>query len=206
VLLGAILTLAAPSPALAQSEAAVQEARELVRRGNAAYQVGRIEEARTYYERAHQLRPRPGTLFNLAQCYRQLRLYTKAIFLYRSYLEASPNAPDRVDVEKTIERLKDLQEKEQSAQGSPPLPSEIRGPTGGVLPARDASGPTTTAPVGATEEPSNPWYRRWYVWTVVGVLVAGAVVAGAVVGTRSSTVDVPVPSSGLGNQTFFGAR
>ncbi len=31
---------------------------------------------------------------------------------------------------------------------------------------------------------SKPWFQRWYVWTIIGVVVAGAVTTVAVVETR----------------------
>lgn len=39
----------------------------------------------------------------------------------------------------------------------------------------------------------SPWYKRWWVWTVVGVVVtATAVTIGAAAGSASDTVDAPV--------------
>src|SRR5262245_50403823 len=61
---------------------AVAEAKQLVRQGNAHYQRGNFQEALKAYDRAYELNPRPTTLFNMAQCHRQLQSYEKASFLY----------------------------------------------------------------------------------------------------------------------------
>jgi tetratricopeptide (TPR) repeat protein len=64
-------------------------------------------------------------------------------------------------------------------------------------PVAPAAGPAVSVEASATTAPSNPWYRRWYVWTAVAAVVAGAVVAGVVVGTRGPGT----PSTEFGNQT-----
>lgn len=56
--------------------------------------------------------------------------------------------------------------------------------------------PRITPPIGPRidEPPKKPWFRRAWVWSVLGVLVVGAVVTGAVVGTRHDRSGIAVDS------------
>lgn len=69
----------------------------------------------------------------------------------------------------------------------------VQAPSGHVLatvgsdesPQRIASPPPVAEPVEPIEAPSRrAWYRTWWFWTVVGVVVAGGVTAGVIAGTR----------------------
>jgi hypothetical protein len=70
---------------------------------------------------------------------------------------------------------------------------EARAPSGHVL-ARlatadeprtiEAEAPRAEAPPEVVEPATRPWYRRWWVWTIVGAVVAGGAVTGIVLGTR----------------------
>src|SRR5205809_1080363 len=93
VLLGLPAALAQPAPADAEL------GKQLVRQGNALYQAGDFVEALKLYSKGYQLRPKPATLFNMAQCERQLGHHQRAIFLYGSYLRTAPaDAPNRAQV------------------------------------------------------------------------------------------------------------
>jgi tetratricopeptide (TPR) repeat protein len=214
---------AAPPAALAEPAANVDRARKLVREGNALYQVGRFADAARLYEEAHRVRPRPGTMFNLAQCYRQLKNYERAIFLFRSYLELAPQAPDRADVEATITRLQKLLDHERSAQAGPPPPTTLKPSSGPVLPGGssliaegaprpEAAGAPAAAATGPTGGPADTpqerrWYQRWYTWAIVGLVVAGGVAGGVVAGTRGRAAPAGPPlETGIGNMDFFGGR
>lgn len=56
--------------------------------------------------------------------------------------------------------------------------------------------PRITPPIGPRidDTPKKPWFRRAWVWSVLGVLVVGAVVTGAVVGTRHEHSGIAVDS------------
>ncbi len=56
--------------------------------------------------------------------------------------------------------------------------------------AADDTGPGETPP--PTVDASDPWYKKWWVWTIVGVVVVGAA-AGTTAAVLSSSNDATVP-------------
>lgn len=66
-------------------------------------------------------------------------------------------------------------------KGDPGSPLEVR-LTGAAAPGPAAPGPSPPA--------STPWYKRWWVWTIAGVLVAGATTAAVVVTTRPDSTQI----------------
>jgi tetratricopeptide (TPR) repeat protein len=105
----------------ARSAAADKEkALEHFDRGNTAYTLGRFEEAIEHFERAYEEHAAPAFIFNIAQAYRQLRDCPKAIFLYRRFLDLSPDAPEREEV---LGFIDDLGRACPAPPPSPPPPS-----------------------------------------------------------------------------------
>ncbi len=74
-------------------------------RAQALYLSGRFREALAEYQKALEARFHPVIVFNIAQCYRQLGEWKKALFAYRLYLEKRPGAPNRAEVEQWIRVL-----------------------------------------------------------------------------------------------------
>lgn len=64
---------------------------------------------------------------------------------------------------------------------APPMIAEAGAPLG---PARPGG--------GADAQPARPWFRRAWIWVVVGTVVAGAVTSGVVLGTREPASSVVV--------------
>jgi tetratricopeptide (TPR) repeat protein len=191
----ALLLASAAAPAQAQGYSnPVEAAKDLATQGAARYEVGLFDDALKLYEQAYKLHPIRALIFNIAQCHRQLKNYERAIFLYRSYLRGNPDATNRQQVEEIITELERLvQEQKKAASIKPYTPIGVGPPSG-------------TGQV-ALEQDTMPWYRRWWVWTIVGVVVAGAVVGGAVGGTRGGGTPQPVPAGSMGTMDFtFGAR
>src|SRR5262245_36002763 len=69
----ALLVLFAASPA----GGSPTEARALAQKAHVDYQLGRFDQAAKAYERAFELDQRPSRLFNIGQCYRQLKNYER---------------------------------------------------------------------------------------------------------------------------------
>src|SRR4051812_5477676 len=84
VLLSSAVTFATPA------SGSLEQARAGSRQAQKAYDVGRFAEALEGFSKAYQLDPRPGILFNIAQCHRQLEDYESAAFAYRRYLAQYP--------------------------------------------------------------------------------------------------------------------
>src|SRR3954464_14820039 len=63
-----------------------KQARVLFQRAEMAFNLGKFSDALADYQAAYQAKPLPGFLFNIAQCYRNMRNYERARFFYRRYL------------------------------------------------------------------------------------------------------------------------
>jgi len=61
-----------------------------------------------------------------------------------------------------------------------------------LAPAADKT--LSDAPASPRAAPASPWYRRWWVWTLVGVAVAGASAGIAAAATRGSAAPPPPPA------------
>jgi tetratricopeptide (TPR) repeat protein len=89
-------------------------ARELFLQGRDAYTEGRFEEARELFQRSYDLSGRPGLLYNIAQAAERTRDDEHALQLYRAFLEAVPDAPERDFVEARIVFLSERVRQQQS--------------------------------------------------------------------------------------------
>ena len=74
--------------------------------------------------------PRPGLLFNLAQCHRGLEHWKKAKFAYESYLRQVPDAPNHKAVLKILEevdeKVQQQDEKEAAVRAAQRPPERIQ--------------------------------------------------------------------------------
>ncbi len=102
------VTAAEPDPAVADA-AVLEQARQRFSQGLALAQAGNCEGALAELEASFALRPRPNTMFNIAQCQEELHRYDVALGSYARYLELSDaDAPDRAGVERTVRTLRGL--------------------------------------------------------------------------------------------------
>lgn len=74
--------------------------------GRTAYSRGDYEAAVSEFQAAFEAKADAAALYNIAKSYERLARYEEAIDYFEQYLELEPNAPDRVDVEETIRRLR----------------------------------------------------------------------------------------------------
>jgi tetratricopeptide (TPR) repeat protein len=170
----------------------VSEARQMFQEANAHFAVGEFAEAAEKFQEAYKLRPDAALLYNAAQ---SLRLSgnnnQKALVLYKNYLRFYPNEKNFEEVRGQIEKLQAAVAASEQAKSAPPtstadhsqpLPAMLE-----AAPARPAGvAPEAASVVVATGARPTPGYKKWWVWTIVGAIVAGAVVTGVVVGTSSS--------------------
>jgi tetratricopeptide (TPR) repeat protein len=142
---------------------------------------GRTQDAIAEFRRAYELRADPRFLYDIAEGYRRLGRGDQARFFYERYLAAAPDAPDRDEVEAALAAL--------GRPAPPPAPAAPRPSL-----ARDVViVPVSTPPEGA------PLWRRWWVWTAFGALVAAGVAT--VLLTRHG--DAVVPATALGDRRFY---
>lgn len=120
----ALLTLAwapglhaQPAPDSSESEAspsdeAVVRAREAYAGAVKAYEQRRYKDAIDWFIRADQLSPNPAFSFNIGIAYEDMGDAALALRYYRAYVRQVPDAADRDDVDRRIERLEgELQKK-----------------------------------------------------------------------------------------------
>src|SRR5262249_18699687 len=102
----------------------------------------------------------------------------EALYFYRAYLRSQPENPTRAEVEQRIKTI----EQNIAAKGSAPKAPVERPPSAPPAPQVQVSAPLQPTPV----------YKKWWLWTVVGVVPVGvAVGVGVGVGTESSPRSLP---------------
>jgi len=137
--LGPVVLTILLASSVAHSETA-KTARQYAAEAEAEYNLGHFADSIPLYEKAYKLKPAPILLFNLGQCHRHLGNNERALFFYRRYLDAAPEAEDRPDVEK---RVADLERAiaEQAALKNRPPPDVRPDP-----PAKSATTPQALPP------------------------------------------------------------
>lgn len=98
------------------SDSPTAEAKVHAEKGAKHYALAEFEEAIAELKTAYRLAPRPGLLFNLAQCYAQVGDWDRAAFSYRAYLRDAPKAPNRALVE---ELIAEAEERAATARAAP---------------------------------------------------------------------------------------
>jgi len=147
---GAVVVLLATQQAAGaqMTPAQRQEMMEHYERATRAYDVQKYQEAVTEYQKAYEIGGDPAMLYNVAQAYRLGDQLTEALHTYRRYLQRSPTARNREDVERKIADLEQTIEArrkaaEAAAQAKPPTDS-------------GQSLPTTAPPVAPSPAPATP--------------------------------------------------
>jgi len=164
---------AAPPPAVVATPAVEAEVAEHVAQARRLYLLGHYQEAIGEYRRAYELRADPQFLLDTAEAYRQLGATEQALFYYDRYLAAAPNAPDREIVEDRVTELELLR--------TPALPAAPGG-------------------AGAARPKPAPVWKRWWLWTAVGVALGAGITAAALSGQSTSPA---IPATDLGNKKFY---
>lgn len=178
------------------------DARAAFKRATQHFNLGEYGEALEQFKEAYRSFEDPTLLFNIAQCNRMLGNKTEALRGYRVFLRELPDTPNRAEVEALIASLDQAIRDDQVATNRPPtgtiVPSDAAAtPTG---PPPSETRPPPPPPLAASSPPTarsrKPIYRRWWLWTAVGVVAVGVGV-GLGVGLSSSTVSYPVaPTTG----------
>jgi tetratricopeptide (TPR) repeat protein len=160
----ALFALALAARVAAADDDATRAAKRHFERGQKLYTLTKFREALDEYQQAFDAKPIPDFLFNIGQCYRNLGDYDSAIFSYKKYLAAAPDAANRAQVEQLIEDLQAKKDQEDARR----LALQPQPPPAPAPPAPTPAGPTAAPPA------NRPLYARWWFWTGVGVIAAGA--------------------------------
>jgi|SRR5689334_18886251 len=183
------------------------KARAAFRLGSQHYALGEYKEALVAFKEAFRNYEDPSFLFNIAQCHRQLDQRAEAIREYRMYLVHAPDAVNRDEVHQLITRLEHELSEERATKAAPPP---------GVQPPGVATAKSEPAPVVAPTPPPSltltavapphhetPTYKKWWVWTLVGVAVAGGAAAGLAVGLTRGGGSTPTATTSFGTASPY---
>jgi len=187
--------LCSPSHARPSDDAEKGEARKHFQRGMAHFNLQEYAAAIEEFETAYRGYPDPVFLYNLALSYRLSGNAERALYFYRTYLRNNPSAANRDEVERRIADLERLMQDKKSLTTPPnhALPPNDKPPPAAVTPAPapapappavatpPAAAPPATSAVVVSETRTapprrRPVYKRWWFWTITGVVVAGAAV------------------------------
>jgi len=184
---------AAPGPEFAQIA---------YKSGEEAYRQGKFAFAAERFEEAYRIAKFPTILYDLAQAYR--RLYEtehnvdhlkKAIEAYRVFLMQAPHAKQHAVAQKFLAML-DVELVESQSYGARGVRERATdAPRVGPLATSPQAGAPQVAPVAATSvakplAQKQPVYKKWWLWTIVGV-GAAAVAVGAGVGVYMASQAIP---------------
>src|SRR3954469_2003433 len=147
-----------------------------------AYDLGKYQEAVEQYQKVYEIDGDPVMLYNIAQAYRLNDQPQESIHFYRRYLQRSPEARNKEDVERKIIAMEKLIEERRkaAAQVAPPPPKTEVKPV--VVPAPPPPPPVVAPPVVVAPPPPPPppeasTTRLVVGWSMVGVGVASIAVA-----------------------------
>ena len=172
LVLASLCLVVAVRPARADDRA-TRTAQKHFEKAQKLFNLGKFDAALDEYEAAYDAKPLGDFLYNIAQCYRNLEDYDRAIFSFKKYLKEKPDADDRAQVEKFIAELQDKKERgegQKFVDKPPPPPPPVK-----------------------VSEDDTPIYKKWWFWT--GIVVVGAAGGiGIYEATKSTT-----PSTDLGN-------
>jgi hypothetical protein len=146
-----------------------------------AYDLGKYQEAVEQYQKVYEIDGDPVMLYNIAQAYRLNDQPQESIHFYRRYLQRSPEARNKEDVERKITAMEKLIEERRkaAAQVTPPPKTDVK-PV--AVPAPPPPPPVVAPPVVVAPPPPPPppetsTTRLVVGWSMVGVGVASIAVA-----------------------------
>ena len=184
------------------------KARSAFRLGSQHYSLGEYRDALTAFKEAYRNYEDPSFLFNIAQCERQLDQRADAIRAYRMYLLQAPDATNRDEVRGLISRLEHELSEERATKAAPPpgvvpptvAASKSEPPAPKVEPSPSPALTLTAAPPPRADRPA---YKKWWVWTIVGVAVAGGAAAGVAIALAHNHGTTPTASTSFGTASPF---
>jgi Tetratricopeptide repeat len=191
-----VALLGSASAALAQAPRA-SSAKIQFDKGQTYFDMGQYERAIHEFEIGYRLQPLPLFLFDIANVARVAGLNDKAIEYFRKYLQATAgadeaDAPERPEARRRLAELKSspgahagkpnaakradvhrLVGEMDAALDAPPAPAPATTAEPAPAPAATAPALVATAPA-KPEHAATPAYKKWWLWTIVGVVVVGA--------------------------------
>lgn len=150
------------------------------------YDEGRYADALPQFEEAYSRRQMPWLMLNIGRTMQRLGRGQEAISYYERYKKAELTLDQA-----TLDRVNKYIEQAQALIEKPPEEKPLE-PKPKLDPAQvTVQNPT---PPGITPEPqkdvpaSKPVYKKWWFWTIIGVVVVGAVAGGVAGGLAKKTI------------------
>jgi tetratricopeptide (TPR) repeat protein len=168
---------------VAAAKGSKEAARAAFKQATQHFNLGEYGDALDAFKEAYRNFEDPVFLFNIAQCQRMLGNKQEAVRGYRTFLREAPDAPNRAEVQALVSNLEQQLRTEEAAQHTPPQGTEP--PSRSATPAPAVPEAGVVASPAATHE--RPVYRKWWLWTAVGVAAAGLAVGLGVGLTRGGT-------------------
>lgn len=159
------------------------EARAEFEIGSTAFREGRFEYALERFKRAHTLTSRPGLLYNIGLTLERLQRPEEAIEALEGYLSATPDSPNRANVEARVTAMRETVAERHA------LEEELSA----ARAAQAANQENSALTAGDPQEREPQAKSKWWLWTLIGIVVVGAGVGVAVALTRDSGVQEPLP-------------
>ena len=152
----------APASSAEAQTTADEEARALFEAGRLAFSRGRYEQALGHFQEAYELSHRSALLYNIGTTLDRLRRDEEAIEAFEQFLEAEPDSQYAAEVEERVRILR--------ANAEPDLSPEA------VATASESDPGATAPPAGSDSDSggSDSIVKKWWFWTIIGVVVVGA--------------------------------
>lgn len=188
LLVGAQESIAKPEQPIQDMCLADNRCRTLAERGQSQYQAQQLDAALESFRAAYSVKSSAWLLFNIGRVHQKQGNSDEALAAYRTFLQQS-TAPDEAWQREKARVYVENVERERTAavsvpakpveppMASPTPPAAPLPPTAVTLPSANTAG--VAAPPNKPVADRQPLYKRWWLWTVVGVVVAGAVVGTA---------------------------
>lgn len=200
-LVGILVALAARGAQAQLTADQKQEMRQHYEKATRAYDIEKYGEAVDEYQKAYEIGGDPAMLYNIAQAYRLNKQLPDALHFYRRYLQRSPNARNREDVERKINDLEQSIEAKRKADEATAAAARLRAPPPVTPPPRPAvlaSPRLVTVPTPAAEG-GNGMRVAGIVVTSVGV---AALITSGVTGYLASKKGDDLTNASKNGGTF----
>ena len=155
-------SLVGSTAAAAPDEATLRLAKSHFEKGNAAYNLGKFDEAIDWYTKAYEAWPNPDFLYNVAQAARQAGHCSQASYLYKRYLsikehekEDALGKDERATIERFIKELTDCEKLIKAKPDTPKSPSPTS-PAARATPAPEPIAPPAAPIASPASAPPPP--------------------------------------------------
>ena len=167
-------------------------ARRRYERGATLYDEQRYEEAAGEFAAANLVKPSPHLEYNIARCFDRLERWRDAVDAYERYLASSP-----ADAAEVRARVDVLRCRVDAALLAPKPAPAVQAPAVAQEPTRPLAVVPDDAELADDPPPRVPVYRRWWLWAVIGGVVAAGVGVGVGVGLTQGGERFPMTTQGV---------